>query len=382
MLTRALFWTATTLVAYSYVAFPAIEFLRARVRSRPVHAADISPSVSIVIAAHNEAEHIGRKLDSLSQLDYPAELVQVVVASDGSDDGTPAIVSSSPDGKVTLLDLPRVGKAAALCAGVSAATGEIIVLSDANSELAPDALRQLVRPFADPEVGGVAGNQRYLPSAEGEGNAAGERSFWAFDRALKRAQSKAGNTIAATGALYAVRRELFPSVPAGVTDDLYVSLSVIDAGYRLVFEPKAIAWEPAAPSAQLEYGRKVRIMTRGLRCVATWKKLLDPRHAGFYALELLSRKVLMRMMALPLLVVAVTSALLARDGWVYRLALAGQLAVYTFGAAGLVLSNRPTGRMRLFALPAYFCLVQLASLHATWNLLTGRTYDRWQPRRR
>jgi cellulose synthase/poly-beta-1,6-N-acetylglucosamine synthase-like glycosyltransferase len=380
-MTRGLFWGAAAALIYSYLAFPVLVLLRALIRPRPHRRGDISPSVTVVVAAHNEASTIGRKLMSVLEQDYPAEQLTIVVASDGSDDGTPAVVAGLARPNVTVLDLPRVGKAEALAAGVAVAKGAILVFSDANSIFAPGALRQLVRSFEDPRVGGVAGNQVYVPAGSQDAIAVGEQSYWDFDRVLKEAQSRAGHVTGATGALYAIRRESFRPIPPGVNDDFYLSLAVIDSGSRMVFEPEAVAYEAVAASRALEYGRRVRIMTRGLRCVAAVPRVLDPRRTGFYALQVFSHKVLMRVMAVPLAVVALTGMRLYRRSFVYRLATWSQLLFYGLASAGLALARRPAGHSPVLALPAYFCVVQVASLHAAWNLLTGRTYDRWQPSR-
>ena len=386
-----LFWLAVGLVVYTYVGFPALVLLRARIRPRPHRTADISPTVSVIIAAHDEAASIGPRVDNLLALDYPADRIEVVIASDGSTDATVEEARRRADPRIRVLDLPRTGKATALNTAVEASTGEILVFSDANTAYAPDAIRQLVRSFADPEVGGVAGNQVYLPGATssdpGDPGAAtavgaGERSYWDFDRLVKDAESLGGSVISATGAIYALRRELFVEVPDGVTDDFVTSTRVIAAGRRLVFEPAAVALEPVAGSSGREYRRKVRIMTRGLRGVAVARGLLDPRRHGFYALQLVTHKVLRRLMAIPLLVVAATSVALWDDGPIYKVAVIGQAGVYGLGAIGLALGDRPSGRRPWFAIPAFFVLVNVASLHALWNLLTGRRIDRWQPARR
>lgn len=385
-----LFWLATGLIGYTYVGFPVLVMLRARLRPRPHRTADVAPPVSVVIAAHDEARSIGDRVDNLLAVDYPADRLEIVIASDGSTDETVAEARRRADPRVRVLDLPRTGKASALNAAVAASTGEILVFSDANTAYARDAIRQLVRSFVDPEVGGVAGNQIYLPAAEEGGVAdppsataigAGERSYWDFDRLLKEAESLGGSVISATGAIYAIRRELFRAVPDGVTDDFMTSTRVIAAGRRLVFEPAALALEPVAGSSRGEYRRKVRIMTRGLRGVAMARALLDPRRFGFYAVQLFTHKVLRRLMAVPLLVIATTSLTLWDEGPLYRLAVLGQAAVYGLGAAGLALRGHPAGRRPWFSLPAFFLLVNIASLHAAWNLLTGRRIDRWRPAR-
>ncbi len=383
-MTRIAFWLALATIAYTYVGFPLLVLIRAALRPRPIRAASEAtgePSVSIVLAAHNEAGAIAARLDNLLALDYPADRIETIVASDGSHD-SPVHTPRRYSGRgVRVLDLGRVGKAEALNTAVATANGEIVVFTDANTTFEPSALRALVRPFADPEVGGTAGDQRYLPASGAIDAGAGERSYWDFDRRVKLAESAAGSTVAATGAIYAIRRELFEPVITGVTDDFITSTAVVAQGRRLVFVPDATAWEPVAGSNRLEYGRKVRIMTRGLRGVAARRALLDPRRTGFYAVQLASHKVLRRLMAVPLLVLAGASVLLAASAPFYLLAALGAAALTGLGAVGLAAPRSRLGRHRLAALPAFFLLVNVASLHALWNLLSGRRIERWEPRR-
>jgi len=380
-MSRALFAGAAGLVAYTYVGFPILVLVRGRLRPRPHASGPITPSVSLVIAARNEAGSIGSKLDNLLALDYPPDQLQIIIASDGSDDGTDDLVRARGDEHIRLLSLPRLGKAGALNAAVGAASGEILVFSDANSLYAPDALRALVAPFADAKVGGVAGDQRYAADAQDGAVAVGERGYWDLDRALKRAESAGGNVISATGAIYAIRASLFREVPRGVTDDFATSTAVIAQGYRLVFAPDAIAYEAVGPSRSVEFDRKVRVMTRGLNAVVARRELLDPRRHGFYSLQLVSHKVLRRLMAVPLAALALSAAALGRRSPLFRAAAIAQGALYGVGAVGLLLAGHPLARLRVVALPAYFCLVNLASLRAVWNVMRRRDIDRWEPRR-
>jgi cellulose synthase/poly-beta-1,6-N-acetylglucosamine synthase-like glycosyltransferase len=378
---RILFWASVLTVLGTYLLFPLLVLVRALIRPRPHASADIRPSVSMVIAAHNEAASIGAKLENILSLDYPGDRLEVVIASDGSDDGTDEIVRSYAERGVRLLPLPRRGKAPALNAAVAAAQAEILVFSDANSLYAPDALGALVRPFADPLVGGVAGDQRYVADGAEDAIAAGEQRYWNLDRMLKTAESRAGNVISATGAIYAVRRSLFRPVPDGVTDDFFTSTGVVTQGYRLVFAPDAVAFEPVARTADLEFGRKVRVITRGLSGVLLRRELLYPRSHGFYAVQLLGHKVLRRLMVFPLAVAATTSPLLWRRGRIYRVATVLQAAVYGLGSVGILLARTPVGRRKAFVLPAFFCFVNAAALKATWNVVRGRRIDRWEPQR-
>lgn len=372
-----LFWSFIGLIIYTYVLFPVLVWLRGCLWPRPWQESDHRPSASIIVAAYNEAASIGRKLDNLSTLDYPRELVEILVACDGCTDETEAIARSRANSQVRVLSLPRSGKAAALNKAVEAASGEILVFSDANSMFTPGALRALVRPFADSAVGGVAGDQCYERRSNGQG--AGEHSYWNFDRWMKRWESRAGNVISATGAIYAIRRRLFQPVPQGVTDDFVISTRVIAQGFRLIFTDTAIACEPAASSPQLEFRRKVRIITRGLRGVLVMRELLNPLRFGFYALQLFSHKVLRRLIVFALLGLLPSSAWLWNNGMTYQATLAVQLAIYGCAAVGLLLAKTRFANMRIFALPAFFCLVNMSSLVASFKLLMGECIVSWEP---
>jgi len=370
------FWSSIVVMGYAYAGFPVLLWARARLFPRPHVSAEIQPSVTVVIAAHNEASIIRQRLDNLVSLDYPMDSLDVIVASDGSDDGTDEIVASYRDSRISLLSLPRRGKAHALNSAVARARGEILVFSDANSMYAPRSIRALVRPFADPDVGGVAGDQQYADVQEpGEG---GERSYWGYDRMLKRWESAAGSVVQATGAIYSIRRSLFRPVPEGVSDDFVTSVGVIEQGYRLVFAPDAVAYEPVAPSSGAEFRRKVRIGTRMLRSEFHVRALLNPLRHGFYSVELLSHKPLRRLMAFPVLVIGLSSGLLWRQGWIYRASAIAQICFYATAAFGLVAGESKFGRHRLVALPAYFCMVYAAQLVAVWNILRGHRIALWK----
>lgn len=374
------FWGSATLVFYTYVVYPALTVLRSRLRPQPYRSADITPAVSMIIAAYNEAKSIGGKLDNIMLLDYPQECLEIIIASDGSSDGTDDIVRGYAAQGVKLLSLPRQGKAPALNAAVAESTGDILIFSDANSMYAPDAIRALVRPFADPEVGGVAGNQTYFKSKQG-GAAEGERSYWNFDQKLKQSQSQAGNAISATGAIYAIRRSLFQSVPDGVTDDFVTSTRVILQGYRLVFAPDAIAYESVAKSSGKEFGRKVRVITRGFRSVWVNRELLNPFRHGFYSLQIFSQKVLRRLVVFPLLVMLVVSPLLWVQGFVYKSATLVQFVFYSCALVGAFFMRTRLGRAKIFSIPFFFSLVNLASLKASLNIVQGHRIDRWETQR-
>jgi glycosyltransferase involved in cell wall biosynthesis len=380
MIRRSLLCISAGLIAFTYAVAPLGILIRAAVRRRPVASAAVEPSVTVVIAARNEAGVIAQRLANLAAQDYPADRLQVVIASDGSEDDTVRIARAAAGPRVTVLDLPRVGKADALNAAVAQASGDVIVFSDANTRFASDAVRAIVRPLADPTVGGVAGNQVYERGGAAD-QSHGERGYWDFDRLIKRAESAAGSTVSATGALYAVRRELVPTIISGVTDDFYTSTAVVDRGRRLVFAEDAVAYEPPAPTSSGEYRRKVRVITRGFRGVAARSALLDPRRTGFYAIQLGWHKVLRRLMAIPIAVVGIMTLALAREGLHYRLLAGLQLAGYATAIVATLAPRSRFARFRPVALGTFVVMVNVASVHALVDVLRGKRIERWEPGR-
>ena len=368
-------------IAVPFVLYPLLLWLRACLAEAPIVTRDWQPSVDLVICAHDEADSIGAKLENALALDYPKDRLAIRVASDGSTDATVEIARRFEPRGVQVLDLPRGGKAAALCAAVAASSGEILAFSDANSMWQPDALKALVRPLADARVGGVAGDQRYAKRGEGPDadRADGERAYWRFDRRLKRWQSRAGNAISATGAIYAVRRSLFEPPPPDATDDFMISTGVIARGYRLVFSSDAVAVEPPADATAGEFRRKVRIITRGLRAVAYRRALLDPRRFGLYSVELLVHKLWRRLVFIPLgVLVLATPACWAEGGWLAGLAL-GMTAGLLAGIAGLV--SPALGRFRPIRLAAYGLMVNAACAVAAFDAARGRRVSLWESQR-
>jgi cellulose synthase/poly-beta-1,6-N-acetylglucosamine synthase-like glycosyltransferase len=368
------------LIVYTYVGFPLLLMVRGRFTARPVKREPITPRVSIVIVAHNEADTIASKLENVDVLDYPSEQIEVIVASDGSDDGTNERVAAVQRPGLRLLELPRSGKIPALNAAVLHATGDILVFSDANSMYAPDALRELVAPFADPTVGAVGGNQRYASDGGEHMASFGERIYWSYDRKLKSLQSRIGSMTAATGAIHAIRRELFRPVPLGVSDDFMTSTRAIRSGYRLAFAENAIAYESVAGTERAEFSRKVRIATRGLRGIWLARELLNPLRYGFYSLQLLSHKVLRWSVCWLLLVVFVSSVASYGDGAAYRWLVHAQLILYACALFGWALRHSSLSRFKAhkaFGIPFYFCLANYAALRAWMQVLAGKRVDRW-----
>jgi cellulose synthase/poly-beta-1,6-N-acetylglucosamine synthase-like glycosyltransferase len=371
-------------IVYTYVGFPMLLTLRAALRPRPHRSADVKPWITVIVAAHNEQQDIGTKLANLTSCDYPPERLRIIVVSDGSTDETERIVEehARADPRIVLLALPRVGKARALNAAAELVDSEVVVFSDANSLFDVGALRALVAPFADPEVGAVAGDQRYVRTSTTGPVAEAEERYWNLDRRLKLAGSRAGNVTSATGAIHAIRRSCLDPVPEGVTDDFFISTGAIERGKRLVFAPHAVTREPVAASASIEFGRKTRIVARGLRSVRARSPLLSVRRHGFYAVQLWTHKVLRRLVFVPLIVclaAAVAGAL--RGDPFLTVAAVLQVSVYlAAGLGGLLLlaGRRPARPLRI---PFYFVLVNVAAAVAVIRMVRGTTPVRWEPQR-
>lgn len=378
----AFFWLSLASLLYVYGAFPVLVILVGKLRGRSVRKEPITPPISLIIAAHNEEEVIAERLDNALSVDYPADALEILVASDGSTDATESIVARYASRGVRLLSLPRRGKIPALEDAVLQATGEILVFSDANTLFHSQALRALARNFADPAVGGVAGHTSYRLRAESESSSRGESLYWRYDTWLKEMESRTGSVVSAHGGLYGLRRELYrPSPDPAVTDDFILSTSVIEQRRRLVFEREARAWEVAVPVATREFQRRVRLMTRGLRAVALRKRLLNPFRFGFYSLVLFSHKVLRRLLPGSLLLLLACSLYLGAGGGLYLGVAAGQALCYGLAGIGYLLRKTSVGQWKCFYVPFFYCMANAAALVALLDFVRGERIELWQPQR-
>jgi poly-beta-1,6-N-acetyl-D-glucosamine synthase len=338
---RLIFWLAALIVVYVYLAYPALLALWARLAPRRIVARPITPTVSIVIAARNEAGRLRARLDNLLAVNYPRELVQIIVVSDGSTDDTAGVLREYGDA-VEALFVPPGGKARALNAGVAIARHAILVFTDARQRFAPDALRRLVGPFVDPRVGAVSG-QLFLDAetgaAEGSGIAEGVGGYWRYEKWLRRHESLVGSTLGATGAIYALRRELWQPLPGQtILDDVLAPMRAVLASRRVVFEAKAHAFDSAAPTSA-ELRRKIRTLAGNIQLLWLEPRLLNPL-ANPVWLQFLSHKLGRLIVPYALIALLVSSAVLARHSAIYAAALVAQLLFYVLAAYGAYLERR------------------------------------------
>lgn len=379
MIALLLFVVSAAVPFYVYAGYPALIWLIARIRPRPVAQADVLPSMTIIVAAHNEEGVIAAKVVNSLALDYPPDRLEVLICSDGSTDRTEEIVRSVGDPRLFLLALPRGGKAAALNAGAARARGEILVLTDANVELASDALRKLARGFADPDVGGVSGRKKAFVRHGADTTEVGENLYWRYDQWQKRQESAAGSIIAADGTLYALRRSLYvPIADPAQADDIAISARVVLQGKRLVFDPEAVAWEEAPAEGAEEFRRKVRVTNHSLRALLELGTPLWT--SGLYSFELISHKLVRHLVPFFLVLLLLSSGWLARETSLFRFVVVLQLVFYALALAGALLRRRRSGSLKMFSVPYYFCLVNAAALLGVLALLRGTRVREWSPR--
>ncbi|MBI1353096.1 MAG: glycosyltransferase [Acidobacteria bacterium] len=361
------FWLSVLATAYLYFGFPLLLAVLSKLFARPVRKGPVEPFVSLLIPAYNEADVIEEKLAACRRLDYPAEKIEVVVASDGSTDATCELVRPHADGaRVRLLDFQQNrGKLAMLNAVVPELHGEIVVFSDAASMPSPNAVRDLASNFADPAVGAVSGVYRI---ENRDSHQLGQQAgfYWRYETWIKQKEAEIGSILGAHGALYAIRRELYPQLDPGViNDDFVIPLRIARAGWRVAYEPAAVAVEEAHEMGG--FGRRIRIMTGNIEQLTEVFGFLWPPKQWLTLFFLLSHKA-GRMFAPPAMIAALVANSFLLDQPLYQLTMAGQLGFYALAAAG-GLGLLPIKALRL---PYYFTMINLAALVGLLRLLTGR----------
>jgi cellulose synthase/poly-beta-1,6-N-acetylglucosamine synthase-like glycosyltransferase len=387
-LTAWLFWLCVAGVFYVYAGYPILLAVLARLRPRPEWPATETPSVTLLIAAHNEEPVIGVKLENSLELDYPGGLLQIIVAADGSDDRTAEIARSyAGRGVETSFSPERRGKTAAINRAMPSATGEIVVFSDANNLYSKDALRELVAPFADGRVGAATGAKVLLKA----GGAVGESEglYWRYESFIKEQETRLGSCTGVAGEILAVRREFFEPPPENViNDDFYIGMRIVRRGRRLVYTPRARSTERSTGSAADEIARRSRIVAGRFQAISMAGALL-PRSA-VTAWQVISHKFarpivpLLMIGALAANIAAVARpaggeeaslllltapynwALLLLQGLFYAFALLPKSGLKLSGTAG-----------RLLYLPSFLLDSNMAALLGLFRYMTGRQSTLW-----
>ncbi len=377
---------AIAVPAYSYVVYPVLLFLLATVvqtrrdivylfkRGERRSRRRGLPKVSLILAAYNEAEVIEKKVTNCLELEYPREKLQVIIGSDGSTDGTAGIIGRYAPQGVELLDFQeRRGKLAVVSDCVKRASGEILVLTDANTMLDSSAIENLVRHFDDPKVGAVCGELRLNEPGRRK---IGESTYWRFEVILKFLESKLDSVLGANGAIYAIRKELFPQAPANwITEDFVIPMKCRAQGYRVRYDPEAIAYETAASSARQEFARRVRIGAGNFQAMWECRSLLLPWR-GFVSFEFISHKVLRWLTPFAMVAALAANAFLLGADWA-RILFTLQVGFYATAGLGYLLLKAKL-QLTLMKYPYYFLVINLGLLCGFFRWVTGSQKADWR----
>ncbi|WP_426731071.1 glycosyltransferase family 2 protein [Myxococcus faecalis] len=382
------FWCAALLLAHTYFLYPLSLFVldgAAQVAQniRAMRGGDArrelpsrrgpAPSVSLVVAAYNEASCIGQKLENSLALDYPADRFEVLIGSDGSTDGTNERVLECQDERVRLSPAPRAGKTTVLNRCIPMAKGDIVVLSDANTMIEPDAIEKLVRHFDDPEVGAVCGKLRlYNPTKKDYE----ESAYWSYESLIKMYEGRRGAVVGANGGLYAIRRTLYTQLPPStIVDDFVIPLRILEKGYKVAYEEKAVAHEETTEDYGKEFGRRARIAAGNFQSLRMVPGLLLPT-AGFPAFAFWSHK-LLRWCAPALMGVALLANLFLLDSMFYRATLFAQGLFYALAYLGKVGVLKRGAAKRVASVAYYFVTMNLAIVVGFWRFLRNSQRAAW-----
>lgn len=372
------FWTSLSIVFYTYAGYPLLLLVLVNIKKKiwkpRVYKADIPDlvPVTLIVAAFNEEKIMRTKIANTLQLDYPQEKFNIIFVTDGSTDGSNAMIKQFPAIKL-LYEPERRGKLAAMNRAVRHVEGGILIFSDANTVLNSDCIHKLVRHFNDPRVGGVAGEKRIISE---DGVAGGEGTYWKYESLLKRLDSDLYSVVGAAGELFSIRSALYTPLNEDIIlDDFVQSLKLCEKGYVVRYEPDAFAGERASSTLAEEKERKIRISAGGFQAIRKLKGLLNIFRYGILSFQYISHRVL-RWTLCPLsLVLALISSgylyMYASDS-IYKAAVVLQVIFYLLAVAGLFL------RWRILYLPFYFCFMNYCVFAGFLRFVQGRQPAAWQ----
>ena len=374
---KILFWLSTCLVVYAYFGYPFVLWALTKLRSRNILKQEIFPRVSIIIAARNEVDTIRQKIEHTLALDYPDQQLEILVASDASDDGTDEIVDEYAGRGVRLVRAPeRKGKENVQGLAVVAAKGDILVFTDAATILDPDAVRRLMANFADPTVGAVSTEDVIV---DAHGNPTAEGLYVRYEMWVRRLEGRFHSLVGLSGSCFAIRKELCSDWSPVLASDFMGALRAARNGYRAIADSSALGRFVALVSNQAEARRKIRTFLRGITVLMANLDLLNPLRYGRFAFQLASHKLLRFVVPFLLLTILVTSVFLSREP-LYAAIFGAQVGFYLLaGAAGVV---SPLQRSRIARTAYFFTMVQWAMLRAWGKYALGQQQVTWEPSRR
>ncbi len=378
-----LFWFSFNLVIYIYMGYPLLIKLLTVNKQVIAFKEDYFPTVSILIVAYNEEKHIAETITNKLDLSYPKEKLEIIVVSDESEDQTDEIVkliSDKPNVNVKFFrQVPRAGKTSGLNLIVSDAQGEIIIFSDANSLYEKDALKHLVKNFADSDIGYVTGKMEYF-NKEGSLIGDGCSSYMKYENWLRDQETLVGSIVGVDGGIDAMRKSLYEKLRADQLPDFVQPLKVVEKGYRVVYEPKALLREEALDDSGQEYTMRVRVTLRALWALHDMRQLLNPVNFCIFSFQLISHKLLRYLAFIPLVLCFISNIMLINAGGIYIVFLLAQALFYISAWQGKQHKDDKNTPF-YYAFPYYFCLINIACIHATWRYLKGEKQVLWNPTR-
>ncbi|MDB5286758.1 MAG: glycosyl transferase [Mucilaginibacter sp.] len=385
------FWISLLIAFYTFAGYGILLYFIIKIKRSlkgkpvlPVVTDDQLPECTLVVAAYNEEHYMASKIANCLQLNYPAGKLKFLFVTDGSNDKTPDIISQYPE--IQLLHRPeRAGKIAAIHRAMEFVTTEVVVFTDANTFLNPEAITRICRHYSDKTVGAVAGEKRVQIDANADASAAGEGFYWKYESALKKWDSELYSVVGAAGELFSVRRELYEDVPADtILDDFMISMQIAAKGYRIIYEPDAYALENASENVTEELKRKIRIAAGGIQSILRLKPLLFSFKYPVLSFQYVSHRVL-RWTVTPffLIIAFITNFALAfaGDSVFYQLMFVAQVAFYLSAILGFILEKRQL-RIKVLFIPYYFCVMNYAVLMGIIRYFTKRQSSMWEKSQR
>lgn len=374
-----IFWLASLLIIYIYVGYPFLLKYLPKLPQQPLDASDYQPRVTILIPAFNEAAVIESTICNKLTQHYPADLIQVIVISDESEDGTDEIVKrlAVEDQRIQLIrQIPRQGKTAGLNLAVPQATGEIIIFSDANSHYHPNALQALVNSFKNPDVGYVTGKMVYTNS---DGSLVGDgcSAYMKYENYMRSLETQIGSIVGVDGGIDAIRKNLYQSMNPDQLPDFVLPLKVVTQGKRVIFCEQALLNEESLSNSQSEFRMRVRVSLRAYWAMWDMKHLFNPFKYKIFTLQLISHKLLRYLAFIPLLLVFISNGFITGYSDFYHSTFLLQILFY--GAASFVVLNEGTNN-RWLGLIHYFCLINVASAMAFMKFVKREKIVLWKPR--
>lgn len=371
-----IFWLTIGIIFYTYFGYPFLILFLSLFIHHQIHQQESEPKVTFLITAYNEEKNIAGKLENTLSLDYPKEKLEIIVASDASEDRTEQIVKDfSARGVILNRVEGRVGKTETQNQTVKMAHGDIIIFSDATTKYKKDAIRKIVRNYNDPSIGAVSGRYEYV-NPTGAPVGLGTILFWKYENSVKGRQTRIKTVTGCCGCIYSVRKSLYEPLPRDIISDLVEPLKILEKGYRIAFEPEAVAYEETTESPGEEFSMRVRVISRGMHGLWYMRNLFNPMKYGFISFQLFSHKVLRWMIPFLLLSLLITNLFLVSHPF-YALLLGAQVLFY-IGAMGGFLLEKMGKKIKLLALPVYYCVVNAASATAFFRTIFGKKAIVWE----